>query len=49
MMLCSLAYWVPAFIILEEPPISIVIEEDGYNGSSSFEQNVCTRQPIYMV
>jgi len=48
-MLCSLVKWVPTFIILEEPPVSIVIEEAGYNGSSSFVQNVCICQPNYVV
>ena len=48
-MLCSLVKWVPTFIILEKPPVSIVIEEAGYNGGSSFVQNVCIRQPNYVV
>ena len=48
-MLCSFVKWVPTFIILEKPPVSIVIEEAGYNGGSSFIQNVRIHQPNYVV
>ena len=40
-MLCSLFKWIPTFIILGKPPLSIFTEKAGYNGSSSFVQNVC--------
>ena len=48
-MLCSVVKWVPTFIILAKPPASIVIEEAGYNGGSSFVQIVCIHQPNYVV
>jgi len=48
-MLSSLVKWVPTFFILEKPHVSIVIEEVGYNGCSSFVQNFCIRQPNYVV
>jgi hypothetical protein len=38
-MLCSLIKWVPTFIILDQPPVSIVIEEAGLQ----WEQQFCPK------